>query len=183
MAELWRHQLHAWVEFYLIVGGAAGALTGLMFVVVSVGPHAITERSAPQRRAFVTPVLVYFVCALLISACMTMPAMTPGALATLLLLGGIGGLAYVVWIRVYPLWRSAKLGHDDLIWYIALPIVGFLALVAAAVAVSLHIGYSLEIVALAAVIFLVTGIRNSWDLILWMAQQPKDGKPSPDDAK
>src|SRR5947199_1064686 len=89
MAELWRHQLHAWVEFYLIVGGAAAALTGLMFVVVSVGLHVVTERGAPARRAFVTPVLVYFVCALLISACMTMPAMTPGALATLLLLGGI----------------------------------------------------------------------------------------------
>ena len=178
MAELWHHQVHTWVEFYLIVGGAAGALTGLMFVVVSVGPHVITERTAPQRRAFITPVLVYFVCALSISACMTMPTMTPSALATLLLLGGVCGLGYVVWIRVYPLWRAGKLGVDDLIWYVTLPIVGFLALVAAAVAVAVHIDYSLEIVALAALIFLVTGIRNSWDLILWMAQRPKDGSPS-----
>ena len=102
VAELWRHQVHNWVEFYLIVGGAAGALTGLMFVVVSVGPHVITERTAPQRRAFITPVLVYFVCALSISAFMTMPVnaqpnFTPPSGSAFLIACGICSFPPVTW--------------------------------------------------------------------------------------
>ena len=38
MSDAFVQHLDAWHEFYLVVGGAAAALTGLMFVVVSIGP-------------------------------------------------------------------------------------------------------------------------------------------------
>src|SRR5258706_14359463 len=34
-------QLEAWHDFYLVVGTGAAALTGLLFVIVSLGPHVI----------------------------------------------------------------------------------------------------------------------------------------------
>jgi hypothetical protein len=35
--ELWLKQVEAWHDFYVVVGGAAAGLTGLMFVVVRYG--------------------------------------------------------------------------------------------------------------------------------------------------
>src|SRR5882672_11368660 len=34
-------QLEAWHDFYLVVGTGAAALTGLLFVIVSLGPHVV----------------------------------------------------------------------------------------------------------------------------------------------
>jgi hypothetical protein len=51
----WLQQIHAWHEFYLLVGTSVAALTGLMFVVVSIGPEIIAGRASDAVRAFVTP--------------------------------------------------------------------------------------------------------------------------------
>lgn len=161
MDELWRHHLHAWSEFYLIIGGAAAALTGLMFVVISIAPHVISARTAPNTRAFVTPTISCFVTVLVASGIMTIPSMTPYTLALLLALGGIAGLAYMAWIGAHRQWRAG------------LPIVGCVLLLAAAIEVRLDSPFGLETVAIALIVFLVTGIRNAWDLVLWMAQQPR----------
>ena len=173
MDELWRHHLHAWGEFYVITGGAAAALTGLMFVVISIAPHVISARTAANTRAFVTPTISYFVTVLVAAGVMSAPSMTPYMLALLLALGGIAGLAYLVWIGAHHQWRAGKLPMDDWFGYVALPVVGYVLLLAAAIEVRLDGAYGLETVALAMILFLVVGIRNAWDLVLWMAQQPR----------
>jgi len=40
--------LQGWHEFYFLVGTSAAALTGLMFVVVSINPENIGPRRAPR---------------------------------------------------------------------------------------------------------------------------------------
>ena len=50
--EAWTHQLEIWHEFYLLVGTAGVALTGLLFVIVSLGPRVIADRQATGVRAF-----------------------------------------------------------------------------------------------------------------------------------
>src|SRR4029450_13117043 len=61
----------AWETFYVIVGSSAGALTGLMFVVMAL--IAESRGSAPQIDAFGTPTVVHFGAALLLTAIMTAP--------------------------------------------------------------------------------------------------------------
>lgn len=173
MAELWRHQLHAWSEFYLILGGAAAALTGLLFVAISIAPHTISARTARNVRAFVTPTVAYFVTVLVAAGFMTMPTLTPQLLALLLALGGIAGLGYMNWNGAHRQWREGRLGADDWAWYVALPMLGYALLLAAALEVRLEGEYGLESAALALLILLVTAIRNAWDLVIWMAQQPR----------
>ena len=61
----------AWESFYVIVGSAAAALTGLMFVVLAL--VADSANSSRQIDAFGTPTVVHFGTVLLISAIMSAP--------------------------------------------------------------------------------------------------------------
>jgi hypothetical protein len=89
----WLQQIREWHEFYLLVGTSVAALTGLMFVVVSIGPEVITGRPTAGVRAFVTPTVVYFTTVLVVSAVMIMPHVDPLVLGVLLLLGSVAGMA------------------------------------------------------------------------------------------
>lgn len=169
----WQHDFHAWGEFYVIVGGGAAALTGLLFVVISIAPHMVSARTAASTRAFVSPTITYFVTVLVVAGFMTMPTMTPRILALLLALGAIAGLAYMVWIDAHRQWRESKLDGEDWVWFVALPVLGYVVLLAAAVEVWLHARFGLETVAIAMILFLAIGIRNAWDLVIFMAQQPR----------
>ena len=91
--------IEGWHEFYLLVGTSAAALTGLMFVVISISPETIAERPAAGVRAFVTPTMVFFTTALAISALMLVPHLAPAALAVLLALASVAGIAYLLWVR------------------------------------------------------------------------------------
>src|SRR2546427_12939650 len=60
MHEAWAHQLEAWHDFYLLIGTAGVTLTGLLFVVVSLGPRVVANHEATGVRAFISPNAVYF---------------------------------------------------------------------------------------------------------------------------
>ena len=68
MTESWLQQMEAWHDFYVITGSAAAGLTGLMFVVVSLSPGTVVDRTAIGVRAFVTPTVVYFTTVLVVAA-------------------------------------------------------------------------------------------------------------------
>ena len=74
MHETATFSLHSWEGFYVIVGAAAGALTGLQFVVMTLIGEAGRFRSSGETlSAFGTPNVVHFCAALLLSAIMTAP--------------------------------------------------------------------------------------------------------------
>jgi len=50
----------AWQNFYVIVGSAAAALTGLMFVAVALIVNVRGTGTAQQLGAFGTPTVVHF---------------------------------------------------------------------------------------------------------------------------
>src|SRR5690242_18223746 len=101
----WAQQIEAWHDFYVIIGGAAAGLTGLMFIVVSLGPSGTVRRAAPGIRAFVTPTVVFFSSVVVVAAVMAMPTLPVAALATGLAVGGIGGVVYMIVIRGHQMWR------------------------------------------------------------------------------
>jgi hypothetical protein len=172
-AELWMRQIERWHDFYVIVGSSAAGLTGLMFVVVSLGPNVISTRGAPGVRAFVTPTVTYFATVLVIAALVTMPAISVRFLAAILIFGGAGGLIYMLRIGGHSQWRESELDWLDWVWYVALPIVSYLLVAAAGMLVWIRSNSGLQLVAGAVVLFLIIGIRNAWDLVLWMAQHAR----------
>jgi hypothetical protein len=163
--------LHDWHAFYLLLGTSAAALTGLMFVVVSISPQTIAERPQSGVRAFVTPTLVFFTTVLVVSALMLAPGLTPIWLAALLALVGFGGLVYLFWVGGYERGRENPLEREDWIFYIAAPFVGYILLFAAAVAIGFNSLVGAAVLAVTMVLLLIIGIHNTWDLVTGFAQR------------
>ena len=173
MDDSWAHQLEAWHDWYLLVGTAAATLTALTFVVVTLGPQVVVKNAGTGVRTFVTPTLTYFTTPLLVSVLMLVPGLTSFMLGATLAIGGLCGFCYPLAINVHGQWRENRLDLDDWVWYVGLPFAGYAIIIAASVAVFLHAPAGLPLTAAGAVVLLVTGIRNAWDLVLYFAQQSR----------
>jgi hypothetical protein len=173
MTDAWAQQVEAWHDFYVIVGGAAAGLTGLMFIVVSLG--GTVRRAAPGVRAFVTPTVVFFSSIVVVAAVMAMPTLPAATVATVLAVGGVGGLAYMIVIRGHQMWRNSSLDWLDWWWYISLPFLTYLLTIVAAAVIWLRGAFGLLLLGGTTLLLLVIAIHNAWDLVLWMTQQRGGG--------
>jgi hypothetical protein len=99
-------------------------LTGLLFILVSLGPRVAT-RTESTLRAFVSPIAVSFMSALVVSALMMTPHLPLALLASALAVGGVGGLAYIAWTDVHAQWRANKLPMLDWVWFVGLPVLSY----------------------------------------------------------
>jgi len=165
-------QIEAWHDFYVILGSAAAGLTGLMFVVVSLRSGPTVRRSTAAARAFLTPTVVFFTTIVIVSATMTMPPLPRPILGARLAAGGVAALVYMAITRVHSQWRKSNLDRPDWFWYAGLPILGYVLLTSAGVGLLAHVDGALYLVGATMILFLVVGIRNAWDLVLWITAQP-----------
>jgi len=181
MHEDWSHIVGGWHELFLLISPRGFTLTGLLFVVVSVGPHIIARNPESGLRAFITPNVFYFSATLIISAVLLVPPLSPLFIGALLCAGSLGALAYFAYTRVHQRWRSNNLPIVDWVFYVSLPVLAFMLLFASGIGFFLGWPLSIHGVALSVILLLVAGIRNAWDLTLWMVQQEKKSEnASPD---
>ena len=162
--------LSAWNSFYVMTGSSAAALTGLMFVVVTLVKDNGANASEDGLSAFSTPTVVHFCSALFTSALMSAPFRSLVPIAIVSGLAGAGGLLYVAWVA----WRTSKLqtyrpDAEDWAWNVVLPFVAYATLVSGAIA--LHAAASLALYAPAAAVMLLifVGIHNAWDVVTFLA--------------
>jgi hypothetical protein len=87
--------LGKWVNFYPVTGGAAGALIGLQFVVLTLIAQRPRPRLAEAGSAFISPTIVHFCIILFLSALLLAPWTSLRVPAVLCGLTGLGGAAYV----------------------------------------------------------------------------------------
>jgi hypothetical protein len=173
MMEDWAEALDAWHDFYLLVGTAGATLTGLLFVLVSLAPHLVARNAQTGVKAFISPIAVYFTFAMVASALMLAPGLARFVLAACLAGGGLGGMFYMSWTRAHERWRRENLPTLDLIWFVLLPLLAFALTFSAGSALALHMELGLLGVAAATVLLLVVGIRNAWDIVVWMTHQTR----------
>lgn len=163
--------LASWQNFYVILGSSAGALLGLQFVVITLVTQARVARDMRDIHAFATPTVIHFCTALLVSAIMTAPWRMLASLGLCLGACGLAGIAYS--LRV--IWHARKAAYqpetEDWVWYIAVPLLGHVALIAAAVLMQWKPAWSLVIIAACALGFLFLGVHNSWDTVTFIAVQ------------
>jgi hypothetical protein len=171
MHEAWTHELETWHEFFVLLGTAGLTLTGLLFVVISLGPRVAADRHATNVRAFVSPNAVFFTATLVVSSLFLVPGLSARMIGVLLCFGAGASLVYLAYTRGHQQWRHNKLPMLDWIWFVGLPFLSYLLLLFAGVGFLVEVSVAIYGVAGGLVLLVITGIRNAWDLVLWTAQQ------------
>src|SRR5580765_304025 len=122
----------AWETYYIVLGSAAGALTGLMFVVAALIADA-GFGSEDAVHTFATPTVVHFTGVLVLSLLVVVPWPAASQLTAALSVFGAAGTMYmlIVWRRSLRQ-KDYKPIFQDWVFYIALPIAGYLTAFVAA---------------------------------------------------
>jgi len=159
-------ELAEWDSFYVIVGSSAGALIGLQFVVLTLIADRPVKGMAEAGAAFVTPTIIHFVAALLLSVLVRVPWPSAGPAAAIWGLVALGGIAYVL---VVAKRMRGQLNYrpqgEDWLFHIVFPLAAYVILAVSALWALQHLYAALFGIAAASLILLFSGIHNAWDAV------------------
>ena len=167
--------LAPWHDYYLVLGAAAATLIGAMFVVASIGSGVLTRETTTQTSVFLTPIVTHLATVLLTCAAAVVPSLSLEVFGAVLAVAGLAGMLYctrIAWLIVH--WREYD--RSDFVWYGVVPLVAYAAMAAAGL---IHLrggAESLDLLAAALALFIVAGLRNAWDLILFIVRRSKSQK-------
>lgn len=154
-----------------MIGSSSAALTGLMFVVITLVTNVeATKRTQDGVSTFSTPTVTHFCAALYVSAIFIAPWQTLIRPAVLLGLAGLYGVVYVARVT----FRAKRLtGYtpdiEDWAWYNVVPFLAYGAILAGSIALVV-VPDKAEIAIAAGVLLLIfIGIRNAWDVVTFLA--------------
>ena len=168
------HELERWHDFYVLVGTAGATLVALLFVAVSVGIGYLTEERAEATRTFFSPVVVHFSTVFFLACIALVPGHRTAFFAVLIGAAGVFGLGVAGYTTVKFFGRYRTPYVSDHLAYVALPILAYCALLAAAVLAWVGRDEVLEVLAGVLLLLLLVNIRNAWDLMLSMVRRARD---------
>jgi hypothetical protein len=162
--------LSLWHDFYALIGTAAATLVGLMFVAASIGAGVFTRAHQAGIRSFLSPTVVHFSLVLLLCLIASAPIASNAALAVCVLSTGLVGLTYSgrIWLGMRKHGISATIDLTDRLLYALLPPGGYLLVIIGGLTIGYHAIGGLNILACACVMLLLVGIRNAWDMTIWL---------------
>jgi hypothetical protein len=170
--------LSAWNSFYVMIGSAAAALTGLMFVVITLISDTKRPTSEAGVSTFSTPTVIHFSCALFTSALMSVPFHSFLPIAIILSLTGAGGMLHVARVAL----ATSKLSTyrpdwEDWTWHALLPFLAYAAIFGGALALHAAPSRALYAPAAAVTLLIFVGIHNAWDVVTFLATGQADALP------
>jgi len=174
-------QLAAWGNYYVIVGSAAGGLTGLMFVVIALAAQVNSLGTERGLSAFASPTIVHFCAVLITAAVIASPGHHAAALGPLFAAGGLVGIVYVAWAMRQGMQQADYTPvRSDWIWHAWVPSLAYAAILGAgATMVAGALDAGLYVLGAATLLLLFTGIHNAWDTAIWIALWNRPGRKPP----
>ena len=171
--------LSHWESFYVIVGSSAGALTGLMFVVITLAGDSRIQRTPLTINGFGTPNVIHFLAALLLSAILSAPWTNLQDPAHLI---GLTALAGVVYVLVVLRRMRGQTGYtmvlEDWVWHFILPMIAYTTMFVCAMGLSHDQDWALFLVGGVSLVLLFIGIHNAWDTVTYMVAVGRNEKGS-----
>jgi hypothetical protein len=169
----------AWENFYVIAGSSSAALTGLVFIVVTLAAdyrrRVGTAQSSEGTSIFSSPTVVHFCAAFFNSVVFAAPWRVPAFAGILIGLAGLFGAAY----SFNTGRRARRLDNysadvSDWIWFIILPFVTYLALCIGGFCLARFSESASYSIAAATVMLIFIGIHNAWDVVTYLATRSDD---------
>ncbi len=163
-------RLREWHDFYILIGTASATLIGLMFVAASVAISYLDDEHEGPMRAFLTPTVLHFTAILVTCLMGTAASQTPTSFGTLVAVGGVVGKGFAarVWLNMYRRGITRRLDLADRFCYVIVPILTYLMMTGTGIVLCVRPNLGLYLLAAALVILLILGIRNAWDMTLWI---------------
>ena len=164
---------HGWENFFYLTGSAAGALIGLMFVVITLTAGHEPRRVSRGAPVYVTPIVFHFAVVFVISAISEMPGIPSSAVAVLFSICATAGLVYSVATTIRLCrkgWEDPIPGWSDKCFYGFLPTAIYFALLGTTGAVWIAERKPVFAIGVIMLTLLLLGIRNAWDLATTLAQ-------------
>jgi hypothetical protein len=161
--------LSAWQNFYVIVGSAAAALTGLQFVVIALIAGARMRSTGHEIAAFATPTIVHFCSALFISATLSAPWPSLQGARIAIIASGLAGATYAAMVaRRARRQTGYKPVLEDWLWHCVLPLAAYTILVIAALMLPHAAIPSLFVTGAMTLLLVFVGIHNAWDAVVYL---------------
>jgi len=161
--------MNAWHDFFLAQAGAAGVLTGLVFVGVSINLQKIVSNPYSGLAGRAAEALILLVAVLVAAVLVLVPGQGAGVLGTELLVVGLAAWGWIVAIQL-PRIREWTIMRADLrvsfVLRVVLGQVATLTLVIAGVAV-LWVGVGGLYWLVASTVFsILTALADAWVLLV-----------------
>ena len=173
MHEASTSPLTAWESFYDITGAVAAALTGLMFVAITLVAEERARRERGLIGVFGTPTIVHLGAAILVAVLLSAPWPVLWPASLLLIIASLGGLASgVLVVRRARRLVTYRLVLHDWTWHTAFPLTAYVALIVAALVLPRRPAPALFGIGAVLVLLLIIGIRNAWDIVTYIAVEP-----------
>ncbi len=165
----------AWETYYLMVGSSAGALIGLLFVVITLSGEIDPARAGIAQRTFMSPTIFHFVAVMIIScAAVVTTTLPPEAMALAIAVPAvIGAMNSGIAFASLTSGKLEVTHWTDYLYYGALPAIGHVWLLVAAWMVWQETAFAEYGVAIGAMGLLLLGIRDAWDLATWLTYHKK----------
>lgn len=167
---------HGGDNFYFMLGSAAAGLIGLLFVVVTLTAELEQSRVTRGATSYLTPTALHFGVVLSISAVAVAPELPAPAIALLIGLAALVGLASAICssIGIRTPQPGMDLPHWSDFWtYGGTPAALYIGLCVAAVALGAREHWATHLTDALLLALLLVGIRNAWDLVTWIAPHRK----------
>jgi hypothetical protein len=168
--------LSYWHDFYSLLGTASATMVGLLFVAATVGGGVFSSDRRAPLRVFLSASVVNF--GLLLAACLVAlaPVRSWVLLGALILASGLFGLTHscLAWRDTLRDGLIKAIDLEDRIWYIVLPIVGYLLFALSGVTLALRLEQGCVALAVAMGVLLAVGLHNAWDITVWMITRRRE---------
>jgi hypothetical protein len=178
MPDALTETLLRWQNFYFMLGGAAAALLGLMFVAITLVMNLLNDENKSTFDTYTTPNIVYFASVILIASLMLVPVYTLPVFYAVVLIGGALGLGLAIFFvrrATLTALRAGNFNREDWFWICIMPIVSYVLLAMAAICLGTGLwpaGFS--ILPLGTLSLLVTAIANTWGIVIFVIYARRD---------
>lgn len=170
-----------WDSFYLLTGGAAGGLIGLLFIVATLTKGGLDPDSALRGASvYMTPIVFHLGVVLSISGLAAAPGIARAEDGAVLALAAALGVLACGWV-IFHITRGPQFSsaHWTDAWcYGVMPLGAYVLMAASAAGIWLWPAWATRGVAVSLLAVLLIAIRNAWDLVTWISAKGPGRQPS-----